>query len=113
MNETRAPHLEDDAAVALREELEQIITEWARMPPELAAPLAKLLTEGMRERMGGRRVYVPRPSCRPERVLQRVDRDFEIAAAYNGKNLADVMRKWRCSRSTVFRAVAKYKAEQS
>jgi Mor family transcriptional regulator len=109
LSKPQSQHIEDDAAVALQTELEQVITQWTGMPLALAAPLAQLLTEGLRERMGGTRVYVPRPRCRPETVLQRVDRDFEIAAMYNGTNVADVMRKHRCSRATVYRAVNKFK----
>lgn len=107
MTKIQAPHLEEDAAVDLLGELEHVIMGSVGMPPPLAAPLAKLLCEGLRERLGGCRVYVPAPRSRPEQVQKRVDRDAGIAAMYNGSNLAEVMRKFQCGRHTVWRAVKK------
>jgi Mor family transcriptional regulator len=102
-------HLEDDAAVQLQSDLEQIISEWTGMAPPLAAPMAKLIVEGLRDRLGGKRVYVPAPRQRREVLEHRAKRDEAMVAMFNGRNVKDVMRAFDVSRRTVYNAVARAK----
>lgn len=102
-------HLEDDAAVQLQSDLEQIISEWTGMAPPLAAPMAKLIVDGLRDRHGGRRLYVPAPRQRHDVLELRAQRDESIVAMFNGRNVKDVMRAFNVSRRTVYNAVARAK----
>lgn len=105
MNEPQ--YIDDDRAVALQAEIEQILGEWMGMAPQVAAPMAQLLIAGMRERMGGQRVYIPAPRRLKEQRDEAAARHAEIAAMYNGRNILDVMRTFGVSRRTVYNAVSR------
>lgn len=81
---------EDDSASWLRRELIAILSE------ETEA-LADVLCERIRQRMGGREVYIPAPD--------KADRDAQIRAMFNGRNLREVMREFGVSRAVVYRAI--------
>lgn len=102
-------HLEDDAAVQLQSDLEQIIADWTGMAPTLASPMAKLIIDGLRDRYGGSRVYVPAPRQRKDAQELRAQRDEAIVAMFNGRNVREVMRAFEVSRRTVYNAVARAK----
>lgn len=106
-------YIDEDRAVELQAEIEQILGEWMGMPQPVAAPMAQLIIKGMRERMGGRRVYIPAPRRLKEQRNQSAERDAEIAAMYNGRNLLEVMRAYGVSRRTVFNAVKRARARKT
>ena len=108
-------HLDDDAAVQLQANLERIICEWTGMQAALAAPMAKLISEGMQETYGGQRLYIPARRRRLEVLQQRAARDVLIVASFNarlaGSKLTrsqvidQVMKEYRVSRRTVYAAI--------
>lgn len=81
---------EFDQASWLRRELADIVRE-------NADSLVEMLLAGMRERMGGREVYIP--------ASDKADRDAQIRAMFNGRNLREVMREFQVSQRTVYRAL--------
>jgi len=87
----------DDRAAWLRREVLIIVKENVGMVEALAIPIADAIVCGLCERMGGREVYIPAPS--------KVDRDAQIRAMFNGRNLREVMREFECSRAVVYRAL--------
>src|SRR5512139_1485034 len=84
-----------DNASWLLAELKAIASEGLALDEALATQVAYVILGGMRERIGGRRVYVPAPD--------RTKRDCEIRQAFNGRNALDVARQFGVSRSTVYR----------
>jgi Mor family transcriptional regulator len=103
----RPEYLEDDAAVQLEVDIEEIIVEWIGMKPQLAGLHAKLIVQGMRDRLGGKRVYIPAPRLRRHMQEAQQSRDQQIAAMFNGRNIKDVMRVFSVSRRTVYNALAR------
>lgn len=107
--------LDADAVVQLEADLERIICEWTGMQPGIAAPLAKLIAQGMQEAYGGQRLYIPARRRRWEVQQLRCDRDVRIAAAFNarlaGSKLSrseiieQVRREFEVSRRTVYTAI--------
>lgn len=89
--ETLAPA---DSADWWRNELKIIVRERVGMNEEFAALFADSLFAGLRERAGGREVYIPAPD--------KTSRDQQIRAMFNGRNLAQVMREFGVSRRTVY-----------
>jgi Mor family transcriptional regulator len=102
---TQAQYLEDDAAVQLLSDVERIIGERTGMTTTLAAPMARLLVDGLRDTYGGQRLYIPAPKRRSEQLAERAQRDAAMVAMFNGRNLAEVMREFGVSRRTVYNAV--------
>jgi len=101
--------LEEDQAVQLTSDLEAVIMDFLGLTQPLAAPFAQALVDGMRSRMGGKRIYVPAPRLRKQRLADAAQRDRDIAAMFNGRNVKDVMKHFACGRATVYRAVKRYK----
>ena len=87
---------DDDSASWLRRELIAIVREDIGMVEMIATPVADALLAGIRKRMGGREVYIP--------SIGNAGRDEQIRAAFNGRNLVDVMRQFGVSKATVYRA---------
>lgn len=108
MRET-SPAYDEDQAAQLRQELEQIVMDWTGLRPDLAAPMANAILQGMRERLGGRRLYVPAPRTREAERAMREERDQQMLAMFTGANLAEVMRHFGVSRRTVYNALARAK----
>lgn len=90
---------EIDSATWWRDELIIGIQLATGMNGEFAAHFADSLLGIMRKRNGGREIYIPAPD--------NSERDAEIKAAFNGRNLGEVMRKYGVSKSTVYRCVKK------
>jgi Mor family transcriptional regulator len=63
-----------------------------------ADTLAEQAAEKFRRQCGGREVYVP--VAKQDRVF----RDRQIAAMYDGRNMRAVCRRFSVSRDTVYRA---------
>lgn len=87
---------EEDSVSWLRRELVGIVREKIGFHENFAEPMADALLAGLCERIGGREVYIPSPS--------KPDRDAQIRAKFNGRNLPEVMREFGVSRRTVYRA---------
>lgn len=108
-------HRDDDVAVQLEVDLERIICDWTGMQPGIAAPMARLIAEGMQETYGGQRLYIPARRRRREVQRERSDRDSRIAASFNAKlpgsrltrsQIIDlVMKEFDVSRRTVYAAI--------
>ena len=108
MRETQ-PAYDEDQAAQLLQELEQIVMDWTGLRPDLAAPMASAILEGMRERLGGRRLYVPAPRTREAEKKLREERDAQILAMFTGDNVAQVVRHFGVSRRTVYNVLARAK----
>lgn len=106
---TKPQHLEDDAAVALLESVEQIVIEWIGMKPPLSSVFAAKIVEGFRAEHGGNRVYIPSLKTKVERETAVRQRNERIAAMYNGRNIRKVMSEFNVSRRTVYKALAAVK----
>lgn len=87
---------DDDPVSWLRRELIAVVREDIGMVEGLAVQVADLMLVGIRKRMGGREVYIPAPD--------KASRDEQIRAAFNGRNLPEVMRQFGVCKATVYRA---------
>jgi Mor family transcriptional regulator len=87
----------EDAAVALHYEIASVIGDTFSMEEALASFLADAITRGLRARLGGQDIYVPAPDKR--------ERDEAIRREFNGRNLADVMRRHGISKSRLYQIV--------
>jgi Mor family transcriptional regulator len=87
---------DEDSASWLRRELIAIVREDVGMIEGLAVQVADVLLVGIRKRLGGREVYIPAPD--------KASRDEQIRAAFNGRNLPEVMRQFGVCKATVYRA---------
>lgn len=83
-----------DAAANFHNDLVRIIRETLGLPEKVAVPMADELARGLKGRMGG--LYVPAREIR-EAAEAAILRDF------NGRNHAEVMRRHRISRATLYR----------
>lgn len=90
------PAEQEDNASWLRRELIEILREEIGMIEAFAEIHADAVLCGMRRRIGGREIYIPAPD--------KTDRDAQIRAAFNGRNLREVMRQFGVSQRTVYRA---------
>ena len=86
---------EDDSASWLRRELIAVVREDIVIVGLFAEPFADALLVGIRRRMGGREVYIPAPD--------KATRDEQIRAAFNGRNLPEVMRQFGVCKATVYK----------
>ena len=95
---------------------ERIICDWTGMQAALAAPMAKLIAEGMQDAYGGQRLYIPARRRRREVQQQRTTRDVRIAASFNARLagsrltrsseiIEQVMKEFEVSRRTVYAAI--------
>lgn len=108
-------YLDDDAAVQLQSEVERIIGEWTGMQAPLAAPLAKMIVEGLRDTYGGQRVYIPARRRRGDLQRERASRDATMASVFNARLLQsglkrdavvrEIMADFGVSRRTVYGAI--------
>lgn len=106
---------DDDAAVQLQADLERIICDWTGMQAAVAAPMAKLIAEGMQETYGGQRLYIPARRRRQEVLQQRTARDVLIVSSFNARLVGSkltrseiidqVTKEFRVSRRTVYAAI--------
>ena len=87
---------DDDSASWLRRELIAVVREDIGMVEALAVQVADLMLVGIRKRMGGREIWIPAPD--------KASRDEQIRAAFNGRNLPEVMRQFGVCKATVYRA---------
>jgi Mor family transcriptional regulator len=88
----------NDAAVErLREEMVEIIGRRIGLKESVARPLAEEVVEALREHYGARAPYIPARSKKEERAA--------IIAAFNGRNRAEVCRKFGISRATFYRYI--------
>jgi Mor family transcriptional regulator len=85
----------DDSASWLRRELIAIVREEVGLVGVFAEPFADALLVGICRRMGGRDVYIPVPD--------KMSRDDQMRAMFNGRNLPEVMRHFGVSKATVYR----------
>ena len=89
---------EIDAAVTLRYDLTRAIRETLGLPESVAVPMADHLAIGLSQRMGG--LYIPKRDLRTER-------DDAIRRDFTGANHREVMAKYRISRATLYRTIAR------
>lgn len=85
-----------DNASYLHAEITAVVREKIGLTEHLAALFAEAILCGLRERMGGREVYLPAPD--------RSKRNAEIRRMFNGRNMDEVCKAFAVSRDTVYRA---------
>jgi Mor family transcriptional regulator len=87
----------EDAAVELQFEITQIVQEEIGYNEMFANMIAEALTRGLRRRLGGQEVYIPAPD--------KAARNAAIKREFNGRNLAEMCRKYDLSPSGVYKIV--------
>jgi len=63
--------------------------------------LVEIAVQTLQDRFGGERVFLPKISKK-----QAILRDQHIREEYTGTNLNELMSKYECSKSTVYRAIS-------
>lgn len=93
--------------IELREQLVVLFQKHGQAHDDACA-LAQAATERVREHLGGQLIYFPKGlAYETRRMYEEVWRDF------NGKNHADLARKYKRSTMQIYRIVAIMKAEQA
>jgi len=73
------------------------------MPTDRAAEVSAQTADRLTREIGGRSVYIPR---RPP-WFDRIARDRAIMAAFDGRNVSELCRRFGVSRRTVYRLISK------
>ena len=94
----------EEAAMLLQGELADGLRNRIGLAPRYANEWAAQLTEYLRLRLGAQQVYIPAPS--------KAERDKAIAREFDGKNMADVMRRYDIGRSQVYEIVRRQRAQR-
>lgn len=82
----------------LHADILEVVQKNTGLVDPLASLLADALVRGLRNRWGGRAVYIPAPSTR--------ERDEAVRAAFNGRNKAEVMRRFNIGRTTFYNIIS-------
>lgn len=83
--------------MSLQYELTAIVRDEIGMNEHFASQVAEALMRGLRKKLGGQEVYIP--------VHDRRARDEAIRAEFNGRNQAEICRRYRISRSRLYQIV--------
>ncbi|QRM19553.1 hypothetical protein GBK02_09135 [Dechloromonas sp. TW-R-39-2] len=100
---TTSSVIDTDNAVALHAELTGILIEEATIPEIEASQLADALMRGLRRRFPGESIYIAKTLS----VRERHERDNAIRRDFNGRNMAEICRRWGIGRLTVYRALGR------
>ncbi len=93
----------DDASVSLVYEVTAAIQEEVGMAEAFASQIAEAITRGLRRRLGGNHVYVPKFNGTQEKR----ERDASIKREFNGTNLKQLMSRHGLSRTQIYDIVKK------
>jgi len=92
----------DDDAVSLRFEITAILREEIGFHEQYAATLAEPIVNGLKKRFSGQDIYIAK-NTRPD-VAQRNE---SIRREFNGRNLEDMMTKYKLSKPSIYKIVSK------
>jgi Mor family transcriptional regulator len=92
----------DDDAVSLRFEIAAILREEMGLHEQYATTLAEPIVNGLKKRFSGQEIYI----AKTERTDIAV-RDENIRQEFNGRNLVQIMRKYKLGKSSIYKIVGK------
>lgn len=90
----------DDARALLHAELTDIVRVEIGMNEQFASDMAGAILRGLSRLHGGADLYIP--------AEDKAQRNAAVRAAFNGRNHADVMRKFGISQSTLYRILGEH-----
>jgi Mor family transcriptional regulator len=93
----------DDASVSLVYEVTAAIQEEVGMAEAFASQIAEAITRGLRRRLGGNHVYVPKFNG----MQEKRDRDATIKREFNGQNRDELMRRYGLSKTQIYEIAKK------
>lgn len=93
----------DDSAVSLVYEITAAIQQEVGMAEGFASQIAEAITRGLRKRLGGTEVYVPKYAAR----LEKRDRDNQIRGEFNGRNRQALQERFGLSKTQIYDIVKK------
>lgn len=85
------------SALLLEREVALIVQEELGLKEQFATAFAQAIVKGLRERLGGDDIYIPAPD--------KSERNAQIRAMFNGRNLKEVCARFGVGHDTVYRAV--------
>lgn len=94
-----------ETLAALRDLVAHTLRRTVGMDDELAAHVGHEVMYAFAQHWGGDAVYIPKAD-----TLQRYDRDLRIWADFNGRNHAELARKYRISKVWVYAIVRRMRA---
>lgn len=84
-----------DEAAHWVHDMREILRDRLAVQDPWASAMAVEIVEGMRHRLGGARVYLPRPNIEV--------RNEQIRRLFNGRNVQEICRRFGVTKSTVYR----------
>lgn len=93
----------DDSAVSLVYEITASIQEEVGMSEAFASQIAEAITRGIRRRLGGNHIYVPKFNSTQEKR----ERDATIKREFNGQNRDELMRRYGLSKTQIYEIAKK------
>ncbi len=93
----------DDASVSLVYEVTAAIQEEVGMAEAFASQIAEAITRGLRRRLGGNHIYVPKFNSTQEKR----ERDATIKREFNGQNRDELMRRYGLSKTQIYEIAKK------
>lgn len=93
----------DDSAVSLVYEITAAIQEEVGMAEGFASQIAEAITRGIRRRLGGNHIYVPKFNG----MQEKRERDALIKREFNGANLGELMKRHGLSKTQIYEIAKK------
>ena len=90
----------EDRVVSLQYALTSILRERVGYNERYASKIAEDILHGLQERFGGDELYIPK-------TANRIARDMAVLQMFDGRNRADVCRKFGISRTTFYEILAR------
>lgn len=98
MNQQKPTVCPDDSAVSLVYEITAAIQEEVGMAEAFASQIAEAITRGIRRRLGGNHIYVPKFNG----MQEKRERDALIKREFNGSNLNELMKRHGLSKTQIY-----------
>jgi Mor family transcriptional regulator len=88
---------ENDGAALLRSDIREVVRHKIGMTEPFADLISEAILQGLRERWGGREIYVP--------AEDTAERNRRIRQAWRGNNASEVMLRFGISKATLYRVL--------
>jgi len=88
----------DDDAVSLRFEIAAILREEMGLHEQYATTLAEPIVNGLKKRFSGQEIYIAK-----NEKTDILERNSNIRREFNGRNLAEVMKKYDLSKPAIYK----------
>lgn len=103
MDQRKPTAYPDDSAVSLVYEITAAIQEEVGMAESFASQIAEAITRGIRRRLGGNHIYVPKF----QGLQEKRDRDAAIRREFNGANREVLMKRHGLSKTQIYDIIKK------